>query len=169
MTMTTESISLTLQDEAATDRLAAQLTPLLAALPRPALVFLHGDLGAGKTSLTRSILRALGFAGPVKSPTYALVEVYVISGLNFYHFDFYRLKDPDEWHESGFRDLFTQPAVSLVEWPEKARGAGLPLPIASLEIQLTAPDPHQPTLRHLSLAAHTAETRALLRTLSRSL
>ena len=86
------------------------------------VVFLHGDLGAGKTTLVRGVLRGLGFEGRVKSPTYALVEVYEVSRLDFHHFDFYRFQDPREWNEAGFRDSFDGRRVSFVEWPEKAHG-----------------------------------------------
>jgi len=124
----------TLADEAATLAFGAQLSPLLS----PGLVlFLQGDLGAGKTTLARGLLRGLGFTGRVKSPTYALVEVYAVSSLNLYHFDFYRLSDPDEWHEAGFRDYMNTEAICLIEWPEKALGAGLSLPIADVTLSLT--------------------------------
>lgn len=90
-------------------------------------VYLSGDLGCGKTTLVRALLRALGHAGRVKSPTYALVEAYVISSLYLYHFDFYRFQSPAEWTEAGLDELFDQAAVCLVEWPEKAGGL-LPKP-----------------------------------------
>jgi len=89
------------------------------------VVFLRGDLGAGKTTLVRALLRALGYAGRVKSPTYALVEHYEASGLHLRHFDLYRFRDPDEWEAAGFRDEFNGSNVCLIEWPEKA-GALLP-------------------------------------------
>ena len=100
-------------------------------------VFLHGDLGAGKTTLVRGVLRGLGFEGRVKSPTYALVEVYEVSRLDFHHFDFYRFQDPREWNEAGFRDTFDGRRVSFVEWPEKAHGL---LPTADVEITLAIQD-----------------------------
>ncbi len=108
---------LTLADESATLALGA----LLARTLRPGLViFLQGDLGAGKTTLTRGLLRGLGYAGRVKSPTYTLVEPYTISNLYLYHFDLYRFNNPYEWEEAGFHEHFNPTSVCLIEWPEKA-------------------------------------------------
>ena len=124
-------LSLFLVDEAATLALGARLAPFL----EPGLVItLRGDLGAGKTTLVRGLLRALGFAGRVKSPTYTLVETYNLSRLNFYHFDFYRFQDPREWNEAGFREVAGTEAICLIEWPERARGQ---LPPVDLDISLT--------------------------------
>lgn len=121
-----------LPDEAATCALGAALAPTL----RPGLsVHLHGDLGAGKTTLVRAILTALGHPGRVKSPTYTLVELYTVSRLNLYHFDFYRFRDTHEWREAGFSDYFDGGNVCLVEWPEKA-GAELPAPDLDITLQL---------------------------------
>ena len=96
-------------------------------------MYLRGELGAGKTTLVRGALRALGHAGSVKSPTYALVEVYALSRLHLHHFDFYSFHDPREWIDAGFRESFDGRIVSLVEWPERAGGM---LPPADLEIVL---------------------------------
>ncbi|MGZ9031968.1 MAG: tRNA (adenosine(37)-N6)-threonylcarbamoyltransferase complex ATPase subunit type 1 TsaE, partial [Burkholderiaceae bacterium] len=93
-----------------------------------------GDLGAGKTALVRTMLRALGVAGPVKSPTFALLEPYTVSSLDFYHFDFYRFADPNEFGSSGFRDLFGPGRICAIEWPERA---GPRLPTADLSIALS--------------------------------
>ena len=126
----TENLKIDLPDEAATLALGA----LVARGLQPGLnIYLSGELGAGKTTFVRGLLRELGFEGRVKSPTYALVELYVISRLNLYHFDFYRFRDPEEWHEAGFRDLFNPSNICLVEWPEKARDL---LPIADLNLTL---------------------------------
>ncbi|MFA7241127.1 MAG: tRNA (adenosine(37)-N6)-threonylcarbamoyltransferase complex ATPase subunit type 1 TsaE [Sulfuricellaceae bacterium] len=119
-----------LADESATMALGAELSRTLA----PGLViYLNGDLGAGKTTLARALLHALGYRGKVKSPTYTLLEIYVVSSLYLYHFDFYRFNNPDEWHEAGFREYFNEATVCLVEWPEKAGGL---LPPADIEIGL---------------------------------
>lgn len=120
-----------LPDESATQALAAAL----AAQPslRNAFVELHGNLGAGKTTLVRHLLRALGVSGRIKSPTYAVVEPHEVPGLNVWHFDFYRFNDPREWEDAGFRDLFASPGLKLAEWPEKASGL---LPGADLAIAL---------------------------------
>ncbi len=119
-----------LPDEPATLALGAALGSSL----EPGLViYLRGELGAGKTTLARGMLRALGHTGPVKSPTYALVEVYEVSRLHLHHFDFYRFHDPKEWIDAGFRESFNGRTVSLIEWPEKAAGQLSP---ADLEIDL---------------------------------
>lgn len=108
---------------------------MLAAQPslRNAFVELHGNLGAGKTTLVRHLLRALGVPGRIKSPTYAVVEPHEVPGLDIWHFDFYRFSDPREWEDAGFRDLFASPGLKLAEWPEKAVGL---LPVADLAIEL---------------------------------
>jgi tRNA threonylcarbamoyladenosine biosynthesis protein TsaE len=109
--------SFKLADSGATLRLGEAL----AAGARPGTVlFISGDLGAGKTTLVRGLLRGLGHAGRAKSPTYALVEPYSFSRLDLYHFDFYRFKDRSEWLNSGFREHFNPGSVCVVEWPEKA-------------------------------------------------
>lgn len=95
---------------------------------------LSGDLGAGKTALVRAVLKALGVSGPVKSPTFALLEPYSVSSLDFYHFDFYRFADPSEFGSSGFRDHFGPGRICAIEWPERA---GPRLPTADLSIALS--------------------------------
>jgi tRNA threonylcarbamoyladenosine biosynthesis protein TsaE len=94
---------------------------------------LSGDLGAGKTALVRACLRELGVEGPVKSPTFTLLEPYVVSSLNFYHFDFYRFGGAEEFTNSGFRELFGPGNICAVEWPERAVGA---LPTPDLDVTL---------------------------------
>jgi tRNA threonylcarbamoyladenosine biosynthesis protein TsaE len=123
-------IETALPDETATLALGARLAGVLA----PGLrVYVSGDLGAGKTTLARGILRALGFQGRVKSPTFTLAELYKLSNLCLYHFDFYRFKASDEWEDAGFREIFGSEAVCLVEWPERASAL---LPAADLRIRL---------------------------------
>ena len=119
-------------DEASTQAFAAALAgePGLA----QAVIELRGELGAGKTTLVRHLLRALGVRGRVKSPTYAVVEPYELAGLSIWHFDFYRLNDPREWEDAGFRDIFASPGLKLAEWPDKAAGY---MPTADLVISLT--------------------------------
>jgi tRNA threonylcarbamoyladenosine biosynthesis protein TsaE len=124
------SVTRHLADEDATAALGAALAPGL----EPGLrLYLHGDLGAGKTTLVRGMLRALGHGGKVKSPTYTLVELYKFSRLYLYHFDFFRLEQPRDWIDAGFLEYFADAAVCLVEWPEQAGGT---LPAPDVEIHL---------------------------------
>lgn len=95
------------------------------------VVYLHGDLGAGKTTLVRGILNALGYTGRVKSPTYTLVEPYRVAGLDLRHFDLYRLHDEEEWEAAGFRDELNGQNIFFIEWPEKAQGL---IPPADVEV-----------------------------------
>lgn len=99
------------------------------------VLWLEGDLGAGKTTLVRGLLRAAGETGPVKSPTYTLVEVHVVSGLNFYHFDFYRFNQAEEYLDAGLDEYFSGNGICLVEWPDKAAPY---LPAADMRIELRA-------------------------------
>ena len=105
-----------LADEPATEALARALAPTL---PRPCVLYLQGDLGAGKTAFTRYLLRALGHTGPVKSPTYTLLEPYDLVDGPVYHFDLYRIDDPLELELAGFSDLFAERALCVIEWPER--------------------------------------------------
>jgi tRNA threonylcarbamoyladenosine biosynthesis protein TsaE len=142
-----------LRDESATAHLGALLgEALLSEQARVAAhgftITLSGDLGAGKTTLVRGCLRQLGVTGPVKSPTFALLEPYAVSSLNFYHFDFYRFGGPDEFTDSGFRELFGAGNVCAIEWPERAVGQ---LPTADLEATLKIED----EARRVALLART--------------
>ncbi len=154
--MNERPIVVELADAAATEALGAALARGLA--PGMA-VGLEGDLGAGKTTLARGLLRALGVTGPIKSPTYALLEVYEVSSLYLYHFDFYRLTDPEEWASSGFREYFNPEAICLVEWPERAAGL---LPGLDLSLRLE----HHETGRRAQLCPHSAAGERCLRALT---
>lgn len=127
------------KDEAAcaamAEELAQALQPGLLA-GHSAYIELHGTLGAGKTTFTRHLLRALGVQGRIKSPSYAVVEPHDVPGMAIHHFDFYRFNDPQEWEDAGFRDIFAAPGLKLAEWPEKAEGL---LPRADLQIHIEPP------------------------------
>jgi tRNA threonylcarbamoyladenosine biosynthesis protein TsaE len=137
---------LSLPDEAATAALGAALAP---GIVPGRVLHLSGELGAGKTTLARGLLRALGYQGRVKSPTYGLVELYSLSSLNLYHFDFYRFKDRQEWLSSGFRDYFNPETACLVEWPERANGL-LPPPDLAVTLEFDG------AARRARLESHTA-------------
>lgn len=143
--------TLDLADEAATIDFGAAIAEVIV----PDLtIYLHGDLGAGKTTLVRGLLRGLGYVGRVKSPTYTLVEPYEMldshsAQLDLYHFDLYRFNDDEEWEAAGFRDHFNSRSVCLIEWPEKAARV---LPEPDIEISFTIRE----TGRSVCVSAHTA-------------
>lgn len=147
--------------EVATQAWARQL----AARPqiRHAFLALRGDLGAGKTTFVRHLLRALGVSGRIKSPTYAVVEPHEgapapgeNTPLPIWHFDFYRFNDPREWEDAGFRDLFAGPGLKLAEWPDQAAGL---LPTPDLTLNFTVmPD----ETREVTICAHTAVGQGLI-------
>lgn len=169
--MTQENIqfgtkALYLPDEQATITLAAQLAPMLCgthpaidATQRGGRIHLRGELGAGKTSFARALLRAAGITGRIKSPSYALMESYNLSNLNFYHLDFYRFSDSREWVDAGFRDILQKEAIVLIEWPEQA-GALLPPPDLDINLEYAEHG------RHASLTAHSNKGNLWLTTLA---
>ncbi len=127
-------------------------------------IYLHGNLGAGKTTLVRGLLHALGYVGKVKSPTYTLVESYEInsqvhSNFTLYHFDLYRFNDEEEWEEAGFRDYFNAQSVCIIEWPEKAQQV-LPMPDIDIQIAMFGAG------RQLALKANSALGKQCLQVIS---
>jgi tRNA threonylcarbamoyladenosine biosynthesis protein TsaE len=151
------NLSLALPDEPATLALGEALAEGAA---NGLVLHLCGDLGTGKTTLVRGLLRALGYPGRVKSPSYTLVEPYKLSSLNLYHFDFYRFKDRTEWLSTGFREHFGPDSLCVVEWPERAGGLVAP---PDLEIRLEISEPG----RSATLEARTAAGEAWLESASR--
>ena len=149
---TPDDSRISLPDEAAT---TAYATRLAKTLNVGMVIHLRGDLGAGKTTLVRALIHALGYTGRVKSPTYTLLEPYEAGGLHLRHFDLYRFRDKEEWEASGFRDEFDGRNVCLVEWPEKAQDL---MPQADLDIQFDI----EPQGRSITLHANTETGRTCL-------
>ena len=156
------NFTLDLPNEAATLAFAAQFAcavsqsdALLVSKSSGLVVYLHGDLGAGKTTFVRGFLHALGYAGKVKSPTYNLVEQYTIVNKTIYHFDLYRFNDAEEWEAAGFRDYFNAQSICMIEWPEKAEGL-LPVPDIDLHLHL------QETGRIVEMITHTTLAQSLI-------
>lgn len=127
----------------------------------PLLIFLEGELGAGKTTLARGFLHALGHRGAVKSPTYTLVEPYEIGGRRVYHLDLYRVADPDELEYLGLREMLAEDAILLIEWPERGEGW---LPPPDLRIRLL----HAGDARRVEITSRGARGMALMRRLGES-
>lgn len=154
------------EDESACAAWAARLASQTALAD--AFLTLQGPLGAGKTTLVRHLLKALGVSGRIKSPTYTVMEPYHVGGLDIAHFDFYRFHDPREWEDAGLRDVFARSGLKLAEWPDKAAGA-LPTPDIALDIAVQAPDPstHADAAapREVRAQAFTARGQQLLRAL----
>lgn len=138
-------LTIELQGEEAQEALGGRLARHC--LP-PCIIYLHGELGAGKTTLVRGFLRGLGYQGNVKSPTYTLLEPYELADRACYHFDLYRLADADELEYLGIQDLLDDKAILLVEWPERGEGV---LPPADLLIDLE----HAGQARRLTLRGKT--------------
>ncbi len=145
---------------------AGRLAQALLRLPRTArtLITLHGDLGAGKTTLVRHLMHALGVHGRIKSPSYGLVESYEAAsdsgGLPIWHMDFYRFNDPAEWEHAGLRDIFASQGLKMVEWPERAAGR---LPPADLCVHIQGPGiSGDGATRQIRLEAHGPLGQALM-------
>jgi tRNA threonylcarbamoyladenosine biosynthesis protein TsaE len=143
------SLRLHLPDAAATAAAGARMAPCLEG---GMIVTLAGELGAGKTTLVRGCLRALGWTGPIKSPSYTLVEHYPFSSLYFYHFDFYRFADPNEWETAGLAECFRDDSVCLVEWPDRVAGL---LPAGDLALTLAHRENASERGRRCTIEAHT--------------
>jgi tRNA threonylcarbamoyladenosine biosynthesis protein TsaE len=141
-------------NEAATAAYATQLAAALTRANLNACIALHGDLGAGKTTFVRHLLRALGVEGRIKSPTYAVVEPYTVNAGEVWHFDFYRFSDPREWEDAGFRDIFASAGLKLCEWPQNAAGV---MPTPDLELDIQVDDTEQRQVRVSALTARGQE------------
>ena len=148
--------TVTWPDESATQAFAERLARGLLRHGLNGCITLEGDLGAGKTTLVRHLLRALGVSGRIKSPTYAVVEPYTVEAGALWHFDFYRFSDPREWEDAGFRDIFASPGLKLCEWPARAQGLLLVTDLA-LHIEVDIEE-----RRTVHLQAHTARARQWL-------
>jgi tRNA threonylcarbamoyladenosine biosynthesis protein TsaE len=156
------TLTFDLPDEGATLALGAALAAQVGIdAAAKALITLEGDLGAGKTTLVRGWLRALGDRGPVKSPTYTLVELHAVSGLNLYHFDFYRFNQAEEYLDAGLDEYFDGAGICLVEWPDRAAPY---LPPSDLSVRLAISGEG----RHASVSAHSERGRQWLSGLTNS-
>ncbi len=139
-------IALILDNEVATLACGDKFSRIMA---NGLVVYLRGDLGAGKTTFVRGILHGLGHVGKVKSPTYTLVEPYTIFNYNIYHFDLYRFIDEEEWDAAGFRDYFNAQSICMIEWPERAENV---LPEPDIHVHLS----HYQSARKIQFSAGSA-------------
>ncbi|MDB2650212.1 tRNA (adenosine(37)-N6)-threonylcarbamoyltransferase complex ATPase subunit type 1 TsaE [Porticoccaceae bacterium] len=136
--MTTEPINqmqILLEDEQKMQAFGEKIAQVIGQINAPLLILLNGDLGAGKTTLSRGILYGLGHRGSVKSPTYTLVEPYDLEIGKVFHFDLYRLVDPEELYDIGFNDYLTESQLCMIEWPDKG---GSLLPKADISLQINS-------------------------------
>ncbi len=143
-------------DEAATAAFATQLAAALTRANLNACIALHGDLGAGKTTFVRHLLRALGVEGRIKSPTYAVVEPYTVTAGEVWHFDFYRFSDPREWEDAGFREIFASTGSKRCALPQNAAGV---MRTPDLELDIQVDDTEQ---RQVRISALTPRGQELL-------
>lgn len=158
-----DELRLPLRDPSATAHLAERIAAML----EPGFVLLlSGDLGSGKTTFVRALLRALGYAGRVKSPSFSLLESYDLSRFRLYHFDFYRLTSERDWLDAGFEEYIGPPGVAVVEWPERAGGS---LPPEDLRLRLSFDPEAGDEARVACLSARTARGQACLNALQRAL
>ena len=156
--ITLEPKLITLDDEAATLQCGGRFAQ---ALQSGLTIYLHGDLGAGKTTFVRGVLHGLGYVGKVKSPTYTLVEIYaleldsikpnIFSKYQLYHFDLYRFNSDEEWEAAGFREYFNQQSICMIEWPEKAAHV---LPAPDIDVQLCMIKQGQSDARQIKFSAN---------------
>lgn len=153
--MMTEVHQCELANEEQTLALAKKFSQVLQA---PLVVYLEGELGAGKTAFCRGVIQALGHSGAVKSPTYTLVEPYQLKGWRIHHFDLYRLADPEELEYMGIRDYFSEDTLNFIEWPDKGYGW---LPGADIEIRIE----YAGTGRKLTFSALTEAGQKIIKTL----
>ena len=154
------TFSLTLTDTNDTVALGTKLANTIKTLEQGVTAYLNGDLGAGKTTLTRGFVQGMGHQGNVKSPTYTLVEPYELPPWQVYHFDLYRLADPEELEYMGIRDYFGQKSCAFIEWPEKGYGI---LQGADLVINLA----YSGEQRYVTIAAETEQGRQILSLLAK--
>ncbi|MCF2856901.1 tRNA (adenosine(37)-N6)-threonylcarbamoyltransferase complex ATPase subunit type 1 TsaE [Pseudoalteromonas sp. SMS1] len=151
-----DTLQLSLADELATIALGKRFA---SSITEGAVFYMHGDLGAGKTTMTRGLVQGLGHVGNVKSPTYTLVEPYELSERAVYHFDLYRLGDPEELEFMGIRDYFSANTVCIVEWPEKGQGY---IPHPDIDVYLA----YEGDARSVTLKAQSERGKQLLATIS---
>ena len=154
------TFSLTLTDTNDTVALGTKLANTIKTLEQGVTAYLNGDLGAGKATLTRGFVQGMGHQGNVKSPTYTLVEPYELPPWQVYHFDLYRLADPEELEYMGIRDYFGQKSCAFIEWPEKGYGI---LQGADLVINLA----YSGEQRYVTIAAETEQGRQILSLLAK--
>ena len=166
-----KSLSVFLADQSATEALGGQLAEAISTLEpdqksesKHFLIFLEGDLGAGKTTFSRGFIRALGHTGSVKSPTYTLVEPYEQTQIPVYHFDLYRLSDPEELEYIGIRDYFEKRCILLMEWPNRGQGY---LPQADLSVTVSVSKNNLIVGRQAVLTSFSNEGEALLKSFKR--